>query len=68
MNETLEAEILIFFNFNRTNAYIRPLMTYSFTDQIKGTVGGELYQGPDDSFFGSLKKTQGVFTEVRYSF
>ena len=39
-NDTLEAEILIFFNFNRTNSYIRPLATYSFSDQIKGTLGG----------------------------
>lgn len=67
-NETLQGEVLLFINFRRTNAYIRPLITYSFTDQVKGTFGGEIYQGPDDSFFGLLKKNQGVFTEVQYSF
>lgn len=67
-NDTLEAELLMFINFNRTNSYFRPLVTYAFTDHVKGTVGGEVYQGPDDSFFGRLKKNESVFTEIRYSF
>jgi hypothetical protein len=68
LNDTLEAEILAFVNFRRTNSYVRPLVTYAFTDQVKGTVGGEVYQGPEDSFFGRLKDNRGVFTELRYSF
>lgn len=67
-NDTLEAEVLIFINFKRTNEYIRPLVTYAFTDHVKGTIGSEIYQGPEDSFFGRLKDNRGAFAELRYSF
>jgi TfoX/Sxy family transcriptional regulator of competence genes len=67
-NDTLEAEVLAFVNFRRTNSFIRPLITYVFTDHVKGTIGGEIYRGPENSFFGRLKENQGVFTELRYSF
>jgi hypothetical protein len=68
LHETLEAEILLFVYLNRPSAYIRPLITYAFTDHIKGTVGGEIYQGGEQSFFGRVRKNRGVFAEVRYSF
>jgi hypothetical protein len=67
-NDTLEAELLVFVNFDRTNSYLRPLMTYAFTDHLKATFGGEFYRGPDGTFFGQLKRNQGVFSELRYSF
>lgn len=67
-NDTLEAEVLLFINFRRTNEYIRQLVTYAFTDHVKGTIGGEIYRGPADSFFGRLKDNRGAFTELRYSF
>ena len=67
-NDTLEAEVLLFVNFQHTNAFIRPLLTYAFNDHTKGTFGGEYYRGPDDSPFGQLKPNRGVFAEFRYSF
>lgn len=67
-NDTLEAEVLLFVNFQHTNAFIRPLITYAFSDHAKGTLGGEYYRGPDNSVFGQLKRNRGVFTELRYSF
>ncbi|MFZ5864218.1 MAG: DUF1302 family protein [Nitrospirota bacterium] len=67
-NDTLEAEVLVFVNFRRTNTYVRPVITYAFTDHLKGTLGGELYTGPNESFFGRLKTNRGPFVEARYSF
>ena len=66
--DTLEAEILLTAYFNPSNTYIRPLVTYAFTDRIKGSIGGEIYSGPVDSYFGSIKRNQGLFVEARYSF
>ncbi|MBI3605573.1 MAG: hypothetical protein HY202_06050 [Nitrospirae bacterium] len=43
-------------------------ITYAFTDHLKGTFGGEIYTGLQDSFFGRLHENQGIFTELRYSF
>ena len=67
-NDTLEAELLAFINFGRGNSYLRPLVTYTFTDHTKASFGAELYRGADDTPFGQLKRNQGVFSELRYSF
>ena len=67
-NNTLEAECVVVAYLNPYNSYIRPLVTYSFTDQIKGSIGGEIYSGPKESYFGGLKDNQGNFIEMRYNF
>jgi len=67
-NDTLEAEILLFADFTRSSAYIRPLVTYALADHVKCTVGADLYTGASQTVFGQLKRNQGVFVEMRYSF
>jgi hypothetical protein len=67
-NDTLTAEVLAFVNFKHANSYIRPLVTYAFSDFVKATVGAEWYRGADNTFFGRVKRNQGAFAEVRYSF
>ncbi len=67
-NDTLTAEVLAFVNFKRSSSYIRPLVSYAFSDHIKATIGTELYRGADDTFFGRVRRNQGAFAEVRYSF
>ncbi len=67
-NDTLTAEVLAFVNFRRSNSYIRPLISYAFTDHVKATIGAELYRGGDDTFFGRVRRNQGAFAELRYSF
>lgn len=66
--ETLEAEILLMAYCNPSNSYLRPLITYAFTDLIKGSVGAEIYSGTTDSYYGSIKSNQGFFAEFRFSF
>jgi hypothetical protein len=68
LHDTLEGEILLVHYFDRPNTYLRPVLTYAFTDRFKGSLGGELYRGADDTFFGWLRKNSGVFVEARYSF
>lgn len=68
LNDTLEAEVLTFVNFRRSSFYVRPLITYAFTDHFRTTIGGELYSGADDTFFGRYKRNSGPFAELRYSF
>ena len=68
LNDTLEAELLAFVNFEHTNSYLRPLLTYAFTDHAKATLGAEFYRGPDNSPFGQLKRNQGMFADWRLSF
>jgi len=48
--------------------YIRPKVTYAFTDHFKGIVGGEIYYGPPQSFFGRLSRTSTAYAEFQIGF
>lgn len=67
-NDTLEAEIFAVANITRDDGFLRPLVTYAFSDSWKGTLGAELYRGEADTEYGSLKSNRGAFAELRYGF
>jgi hypothetical protein len=67
-HETLEGEILGVGNFDRGDGLTRVKLSYAFTDSLKGIIGGEKYDGPDESFYGSLKQNSTAFAEVRYGY
>lgn len=67
-NDTLEAEVFVVVNGTRHDSFMRPLVSYAFSDHWKGTVGAEIYRGAVDTQFGGQKKNRGGFTELRYGF
>ncbi|MBI3561719.1 MAG: hypothetical protein HY080_08395 [Gammaproteobacteria bacterium] len=67
-NDTLEAELFAVFNLTRHDSFIRPLLTYAFSDHWKGTLGAALYNGAADTQYGSLGANRGAFAELRYGF
>jgi len=68
LNDTLEFEVALVSWFYKGDNLVRPKVTYQWTDNTRLIVGGEIYGGPDDSFFGRLKDSNSVFTEFRYLF
>jgi hypothetical protein len=68
LNDTLEVEVFAVVNFTRGDCFLRPLVTYAFSDDWKATVGGEFYRGSPQTQFGSLEPNRGVFAELRYGF
>jgi hypothetical protein len=67
-NETLESEVAAAVWFKKGDSAIRPKVTYAFTDHLKGIVGGELYHGPPQSFFGRLSRTTTAYAEFQIGF
>jgi hypothetical protein len=67
-NETLETEITGVTWFEKGDAALRPKITYAFNDRVKGIVGGEIYRGPADSFFGRLEDVTTAYAEVQIGF
>lgn len=67
LQDTLEAEIFIQRFLRDGGTYVQPMVTYAFTDALRGTVGGQYYAG-SDAQLGPLRDNRGVFAEVRYSF
>ncbi len=68
LNETLDAELFIQHYFGDNSTYLHPMVRYAVNDHLKLTAGAVWYVGKDGTLFGSVKKNNGVFAEVRYSF
>jgi hypothetical protein len=66
-NETLESEVVLVGWFSETY-FVRPQLTYSYSDEISGSLGAEIYGGDRDTFFGRLKDLNSAFLELRYGF
>lgn len=67
-NDTLDCELLSLHFFERNDFFLRPRITYDWTDSVKTAVGGEIFHGPKNSTFGRIEKNTGAFVEVKYSF
>jgi hypothetical protein len=67
-NETLETELGAVVWVKNGDTAIRPKITYAFTDRFKGILGGELYHGPAQSFFGRFNPTSAVYVELQSGF
>jgi hypothetical protein len=67
-NETLEMELAGAVWFKNGDSAIRPKVTYALTDRVKGVLGGEIYRGPSQSFFGRLNRVSTAFAELQYGF
>ena len=68
LNDTLEIEAAIATWALDGDYVLRPKVTYSLNDRVRLMVGGEIYGGPEDRFFGQLQQTSSVFTELRFLF
>jgi hypothetical protein len=67
-NETLESEIAAVAWAKKGDSAIRPKVTYAFSDRLKGIVGGEIYHGPQESFFGRLNRSSAAYAEIQIGF
>lgn len=67
-NETLEGEIGAVVWFGRAGSAIRPKLSYAVNDHLRLIVGGQLYVGPKDGFFGQFRDASTAFTELRWGF
>jgi len=68
LNDTLRAELFGVINATRGDHYLRPLVSYDVNDQIRVSLGANLYAGPVQTQYGILKSDSGAFAEVRYGF
>lgn len=67
-NETLEGEITAVGSFGQSNYFIRPKLVYAFSDNVKGSLGLDIYRGESNTFFGRLRDNSLLFAEMKYGF
>jgi hypothetical protein len=66
-NDTIEAEVAGVTWFARGDFLVRPRLRYAINDQVRLTLGADLYRGPADSFLGSLRDLSTAFGEVQFN-
>jgi len=67
-HETLEAEVHGVTWFAGGGFLVAPRAAYAINDNVKVSIGADLYRGPADSLFGLLKPNSLGYAEVGYSF
>jgi hypothetical protein len=68
LNDTLEVEVFGIVNARSRDGFLRPLITYSFSDRWKGTLAAELYRGRPGTQFGGQRANRGWLAELRLGF
>jgi hypothetical protein len=64
-NETLEMELAGAVWFRNGDTAIRPKVTYAISDRMKVIMGGDIYCGPSQSYFGRFERTSAAFAELQ---
>jgi hypothetical protein len=67
-NDTLKTELAGAVYFDSWDFVLRPRLEYAITDEWRLLGVVELFRGPQESNFGSLRKASRLFVELRYGF
>ncbi len=69
MHDTLSLSAFGAYNFSTQEWIVYPKITYQFSDGMSGSVGGELYNGPEDTLLDYLdQQLTAGYAELRFSF
>jgi hypothetical protein len=68
MNQNLELSLSAYYSPSDEDAYIRPKISYPFTDNITLETGANIFIGEKPyTFFGQFEKNSNIYASVRYS-
>jgi len=69
LRQDLTLSMFTFFSPSDADYYLRPRAEYRFSDQLTGTLGGNLFGGEDDwTFYSQLENNSNVYARLRYQF
>jgi hypothetical protein len=64
----LVLSLFTFYSLSGGDVYLRPKVTYDFTDHWKLQLGGNIFLGDRETFFGRFEENSNVYGAVRYSY
>ncbi|MHB1291366.1 MAG: hypothetical protein ACYCY5_04160 [Sulfuricella sp.] len=67
-HQTLRLSVYASYNASNGDNFINPEVRYSFTDQVWGAVGANLFGGKPWGQFGQLSRDDNVYLQMRYEF
>lgn len=68
LHQTLRLSLYALYNASNDDRFVNPELRYSFTDQVWGAVGANLFGGKPWGQFGQLARDDNVYFQVRYEF
>jgi hypothetical protein len=69
LHDTLSISALGAYNFSTEEWIVYPKITYQFSDGMSGSVGAEIYNGPEDTLLDYLdQQLTAGYAELRFSF
>jgi hypothetical protein len=68
LQQTLTLSLFVFAAPWEGDGYLKPVVTYNWTDALTVAGGSNMLLGPDPTFFGQVENNSNVFARVRYSF
>ena len=68
LQQTLTASLFAFASPNHKDAYLRPSLSYAWSDVLTVAGGANVMVGDDATFFGQLERGSNVYLRARYSF
>ncbi len=69
MNQNFVLSFFGFYSPSDKDYYMRPKVSYKFTDALSLTLGGNIFGGKhEQTFFGQLKRNDNLYTRLRYNF
>jgi hypothetical protein len=68
LHDTLAVELAGVYFLDRHDYLAKPQMKYALDDHWSILLLADIYRGPEDSFFGGLRKNSLAYAELRYQF
>lgn len=60
--------LFTFYSLSRQDVYCQPKITYHYTDNWRFQIGGNIFFGDREAFFGQFEENSNIYAAVRYSF
>ncbi len=69
LNQNLTCSLFTFYSPSDHDIYVRPNVSYKFTDNLKGEIGANIFNGEHtNTFFGQFHDNTNVFMAFRYNY
>ena len=68
LNDTLTGEFTALYSLTQHDYALRPKLIYAFNDQVKGTIGADVFRGAENTYFGHFRGLSLAYAEVKCSF
>jgi hypothetical protein len=69
LNQNLTCSLFTYYSPSDEDLYIRPNISYKFTDGLKGEMGANIFSGEHlHTFFGQFHENTNVYIAMRYSY